>query len=214
VRRGRGCLPPAPGQTVKRAFDIVASLAGLIVLAVPLLVIAALVKSDSPGPVFFRQVRVGRLGTHFRIWKFRTMRVESEQDGKLTLGDDARITRVGRALRRFKLDELPQLINVLVGEMSLVGPRPEVPEYAHLLPEQERVWSVRPGITDPTAIRFRNESALLGAAPDPDVFYREVLLPQKTAAYLEYIDTATFARDLRVLFATVGAVITRPGGER
>ncbi len=195
---------------MKRLLDVAASAAGLLVLALPFVVVAAIVKLDSPGPAFFRQVRIGRGGRPFRIWKFRTMSVTAPSEGgSITVGEDRRVTPVGRSLRRYKIDELPQLINVLAGEMSLVGPRPEVPEYAFLLPGQERVWSVRPGITDPTSLELRDESDLLAAQDDPESYYREVLLPRKTEAYLRYIDERSLVYDVRVILSTLWRVFVR-----
>lgn len=191
----------------KRMFDIVISALGLLVLAIPMLIIGMLVRLDSPGPALFRQERVGRGGSRFDILKFRTMRVSDDEGLKLTASGDARVTRLGAVLRSTKIDELPQLINVLAGDMSLVGPRPEVPEYAFLLPEQHEVWNVRPGITDPTAVALRDESALLAGAEDPDEYYRTVLLPEKTAAYVEYARTATLRSDVEVILRTLGALL-------
>lgn len=196
---------------MKRLFDILASGIGLLVLALPLSLIALAVRLDSAGPVFYRQVRVGRGGTTFRIFKFRTMRAASAGPS-ITVGEDPRITRVGRFLRAYKLDELPQLINVLLGQMSLVGPRPEVPEYAHVYPEQERVWSVRPGITDPTSIELRNEAELLAGVDDPESYYRDVLLKQKTTAYLAYIERASLRYDIEVILETLLRIVRRSEG--
>lgn len=196
----------------KRLFDIALSLLGLTFLAPLFLLIAVLIKAESSGPVFFRQERVGLHGRPFRIHKFRTMRADRESAGPLlTIGADPRITRVGRFLRRYKLDELPQLIDVLLGRMSLVGPRPEVPKYVALYPEEvhEKVLSVRPGITDWASIRFRDENALLGRAADPERAYVEEVLPIKLRFYLEYVDTRSFLVDLRIIFATIAAVFRR-----
>lgn len=197
---------------LKRAFDVVASSLGLMVLAIPMAVIAILIKIDSPGPVFFRQERVGRGGRPFRIYKFRTMR-DHAGGGSLTVGADTRVTRSGAFLRRYKLDEFPQLLNVIVGDMSLVGPRPEVPEYAFVYPEQERVWSVRPGITDPASVELRAESDLLARVDDPDRYYREVLLPRKTSAYLDYIERSSLRYDVVVILSTLWRVFRRPEGD-
>lgn len=195
---------------MKRLLDVAASALGLFVLAFPFLVIAAAVRLDSPGPAFFRQERIGKGGRPFRIWKFRTMGVSAPQEGgSLTVGEDSRVTRVGRFLRRYKIDELPQLVNVLLGEMSLVGPRPEVPEYAFLLPGQERVWSVRPGITDPTSLELRDESDLLAAQRDPESYYLQVLLPRKTEAYLRYIDERSLVYDVRIILSTLWRLLFR-----
>lgn len=197
---------------LKRAFDIAASAVGLLVLGIPLLVVALLVRLDSPGPALFRQVRVGRGGKPFRVLKFRTMRVDASSGPLVTVQGDPRVTRRGATLRRYKIDELPQLVNVLVGDMSLVGPRPEVPEYATVYPEQARVWSVRPGITDPLTLELRNESDLLKGIDDPDRYYREVLLPRKVEGYLRYIDERSFLYDVRVILETVAKVLSGPEG--
>ena len=191
----------------KRALDVFASLIGLMVLAVPLGAVAMAILADDGRPVLFRQTRVGLNGRHFSLLKFRTMVVNAQAAGKLSVGSDSRITRVGAVLRRYKLDELPQLVNVLRGNMSLVGPRPEVPEYANVYPEQARVWTVRPGITDPTSIDLYDESEILARADDPERYYVEVLLPQKTQRYLEYIDTRTFLGDVGIILRTFGRVL-------
>ena len=196
---------------MKRAFDVLASALGLALLWLPGLVVAALIRWDSPGPVFFRQERVGRLGRPFRIHKFRTMRVNAEQAGQLTVGADARITRIGAFLRAHRLDELPQLIDVFRGEMSLVGPRPEVPRYVAHYPAALRdvVLSVRPGITDPASLRFRNESEQLAAAADPEREYIEVILPAKLACAADYAQHASFVTDVGVLLRTLKVLVTR-----
>ena len=165
---------------IKRLFDLVAAAVGLLLLAPLLLLLALLIKLDSPGPVFFRQVRVGWRGRPFRIFKFRTMAVDLTPGGaQLTVAGDARITRTGNWLRRYKLDDLPQLIDVLRGTMSLVGPRPEVPRYVERYPAawRDRVLSVRPGITDLASVHYRDENALLARAVDPEREYIEVILP-------------------------------------
>jgi lipopolysaccharide/colanic/teichoic acid biosynthesis glycosyltransferase len=198
---------------LKRAIDVVASALGLIVLAIPMLLVAAWVRMDSAGPALYRQTRVGYKHRPFEILKYRTMRTDGG-GVSLTVGEDARITRAGHALRKYKIDELPQLINVFMGQMSLVGPRPEVPEYASVYPDQALVWdSVRPGITDPTAIRFRNESALLAEADDPEAYYRDVLLPEKTAGYLEYAEKCSTWYDARILANTIWQVLRDPEGD-
>lgn len=196
---------------MKRAFDVLASALGLALLWLPGLVVAALIRWDSPGPVFFRQERVGRFGRPFRIHKFRTMRVDAEQAGQLTVGADARITRIGAFLRAHRLDELPQLIDVFRGEMSLVGPRPEVPRYVAHYPAalREVVLSVRPGITDPASLRFRNESEQLAAAADPEREYIEVILPAKLACAADYAQHASFVTDVGVLLRTLKVLVTR-----
>lgn len=194
---------------MKRFFDIVASALGLIVLSPLLLVVAIWVKLDSEGPVFFRQVRVGRYNKDFRIFKFRSMRVGSDKGSQVTIGGrDPRVTRSGYFIRKFKIDELPQLINVLVGDMSLVGPRPEVRHYVdYWTPEQMRVLDVRPGITDPASIRFRNENELLAKAKNPEKYYVEVIMPQKIKLYLEYVNQASFWYDLKLILQTFKVII-------
>ena len=190
----------------KRAFDLLVSALALVLLAPLLLAIAAWVRLDSPGPVFFRQQRVGRHGVPFRIHKFRTMVVDAAERGpSLTVGADARITRVGRLLRTRRLDELPQLIDVLKGDMSLVGPRPELPRYVERYPEalRVRVLAVRPGLTDPASIAFLDEAEHLARAADPEREYVEVLLPIKLQAAADYAERASLGSDLRVLFGTL-----------
>ncbi len=196
---------------MKRAFDVLASALGLALLWLPGLVVAALIRWDSPGPVFFRQERVGRFGRPFRIHKFRTMRVNAEQAGQLTVGADVRITRIGAFLRAHRLDELPQLIDVFLGDMSLVGPRPEVPRYVAHYPAALRdvVLSVRPGITDPASLRFRNEAEQLAAAADPEREYIEVILPAKLACAADYAQHASFVTDVGVLLRTLKVLVTR-----
>jgi lipopolysaccharide/colanic/teichoic acid biosynthesis glycosyltransferase len=201
-------MPPATRLDAKRAFDVIVSGATLAVLSPALAVIAALVKRDDPsGPVLFTQERVGRGGMPFRIHKFRTMRPDSP-GLQVTSDGDPRVTRIGAILRKTKLDELPQLWDVFVGRMSLVGPRPEVPKYVGLWPEQHRdlILSVRPGITDPASVRWRNESEELAQAADPEAHYVEVLLPQKAAMYAEYVRTRSFWGDVVVLLKTAAAV--------
>ena len=192
---------------LKRAFDVASSAVGLVVLSPVFLVVAALIKAQDRGPVFFRQERVGRHGRPFRIHKFRTMRV-ANAGALITSADDARITPVGAFLRRTKLDELPQLIDVLRGDMSVVGPRPEVPRYVAMWGDDARaeILSVRPGISDPAAIAFRNEQDVLAAADDPERHSVEVILPQKVAMYLDYVRTRSFVGDLRVIFGTLAEI--------
>lgn len=194
---------------LKRGFDLLAALAGLLLLAPLLLVVALFIKLDTPGPVFFRQERVGRHGRLFKIFKFRTMAVQQPSDAaQLTVAGDARITRTGRWLRRYKLDELPQLIDVLRGTMSLVGPRPEVPRYVAQYPAEwrSRVLSVRPGITDFASVHYRDENELLAKAADPEREYIEVILPSKLRYALHYVDNLTLADDIKVLGLTLRTV--------
>jgi lipopolysaccharide/colanic/teichoic acid biosynthesis glycosyltransferase len=192
-------------MAAKRAFDVAVSALGLLVLSPMFAAIAAVIKLDSPGPVFFRQTRVGRGGRPFRIYKFRSMTVNAERTGTaLTVSADPRITRVGQLLRRSKLDELAQLVNVLVGDMSIVGPRPEVPEFMEFYTPDQRatVISMRPGITDYAAILFRDESSLLDGERDPVDVYRRVIMPAKFACYERYSREIGVLNDLRIIVAT------------
>lgn len=193
---------------LKRTFDVVASAIGLVVLSPVLLTLALLVKLSSPGPVFYRAVRVGRFGVPFRLFKFRSMVVNADQIGPAVTGaGDPRVTPVGRFLRRTKLDELPQLINVLRGEMSLVGPRPEDPRYVAIYTdEQRKILNVRPGITSLASVRYRNEEAVLAGA-DWEQHYIEHVLPDKLAVDLEYARSATLWTDVRVIFGTLRSLL-------
>lgn len=194
----------------KRLFDLVLSTLGLLVLAPLLLFMALAIKLDSSGPVFFRQERVGRFGKPFRIHKFRTMRHDPTGKGpQITVGADSRITRVGGFLRRTKLDELPQLIDVWLGSMSLVGPRPEVPRYVAHYPVamREKVLSVRPGITDIASIEYRDESAVLARATDPEYAYIHEVMPHKLALAASYVDQASVWMDVRLIWRTVMAIV-------
>lgn len=190
----------------KRAFDLLWTVPGLILLSPFLLSIAAAIKWSDRGPVFFRQERVGQDGRPFRICKFRTMVVNAEQIGaSLTVGArDPRITPVGYWLRRYKLDELPQLVNVVRGEMSLVGPRPEVPRYVALYDEeQKKVLALKPGITDPASIKYRNESEILAQCEDPEKTYTEQIMPDKIQMNLTYAGQATRWSDLKIILTTL-----------
>lgn len=200
--------PPSwRAMACKRAFDIVCSLLGLVVLSPLLLVVSLLVAVTSPGGVFFRQERIGKGGKPFRIFKFRSMRKDNA-GLKITTGNDSRITPVGRFLRKSKIDELPQLINVLVGAMSFVGPRPEVADYVSLYtPYQRQVLLVRPGITGLASIRFRNENDLLTASTDPNRTYIEQIMPRKIDLDLEYIPHASVLYDIKLIFQTFAVVI-------
>lgn len=195
---------------IKRVFDLTVSTIGLFLLAPVLLVLAIWIRLDSPGPIFFRQERVGLGGRNFRIHKFRTMVIDAEQHGlQITVGADRRVTCVGQWLRKYKLDELPQLIDVWRGDMSLVGPRPEVPRYVACYPEGARavVLSVRPGITDRASIEFKDENEILGRAADPHTAYVNEVLPIKLRYYHEYVKTRTFWGDVRIIFDTLCAII-------
>lgn len=194
---------------MKRLFDIVTSGLGLLVLSPLFLIIAIWIKLDSKGPVFYRQVRVGRNNKDFRIFKFRSMRVGSDKGSLVTIGGrDPRVTRSGYWIRKFKLDELPQLINVFIGDMSLVGPRPEVRHYVdYWTPEQMHVLDVRPGITDPASIKFRNENELMEKAEDPEKYYIEVIMQEKLKLYLEYVNNHSFWGDIGLIFKTFWTII-------
>lgn len=194
---------------MKRLFDIVASGLGLVVLSPLFLILTLCIKLDSKGPVFYRQVRVGRNNKDFRIFKFRSMRVGADKGSLVTIGGrDPRVTRSGYWIRKFKLDELPQLINVFVGDMSLVGPRPEVRHYVdYWTPEQMHVLDVRPGITDPASIKFRNENELMEKAEDPEKYYIEVIMQEKNKLYLEYVEKHSFLYDLRLIFETFYVIV-------
>lgn len=196
---------------MKRIFDLAASSLGLLVCSPLFLVLAVWIKMDSRGPVFYRQIRVGRNGRDFGIFKFRSMRVGSDQKGLITIGGrDPRVTRAGYYIRKYKLDELPQLINVFLGDMSLVGPRPEVRKYVDLYtPQQLHVLDVRPGITDLASIRYRNENELLEQAGDPDKFYVEVVMQDKLRINLEYVARHSFWFDLKLIFMTLKEIVVK-----
>ena len=194
---------------LKRLMDVVISGGALLVIWPVLLLIALAIRIDDPGPVFYRQVRVGKDGKEFRIYKFRTMVVDADKKGlAITVGRDNRITRVGRILRKTKLDELAQLINVFTGEMSFVGPRPEVPKYVNLYtPYQRQVLLVRPGITDYASIAYRNENDLLEGAEDPERMYIETIMPDKIELNMKYLHEISPLADIRLIFSTIIAVI-------
>lgn len=201
---------------LKRIFDFGCSLLGFIGLSALFLAIAVAIRLDSRGPVFYRGLRVGRFGKQFRIFKFRTMVEDAEREGaSSTADDDARVTRVGRFLRKYKLDELPQLLNVIMGDMSLVGPRPQVPWAVDLYTKEEKtVLNVRPGITDMASIRFRDEGEILRGSADPDKDYLEQIHPEKMRLCLDYIRTQSFRLDCKILRQTVAAVFFRPGARK
>ena len=193
----------------KRIFDWVASSLGLFLLIPIFIMLAMFIKLDSGGPVFFRQERVGMGGGTFRIHKFRTMAIDAENRGlQITVGTDARVTRVGQWLRKYKLDELPQLLDVWLGHMSLVGPRPEVPQYVACYPAAVRdlVLSVRPGITDKASIEFKDENLILGRAADPNKAYVEEVLPIKLAYYQQYVNSRSFFGDIVLILKTLRAL--------
>lgn len=195
---------------MKRLFDMIASGLGLLMFSPLFLVLAVWIKMDSSGPVFYRQVRVGLYNRDFRIFKFRSMRVGADKGSLVTIGGrDPRVTRSGYYIRKFKLDELPQLINVIIGDMSLVGPRPEVRHYVdYWTPEQMHVLDVRPGITDPASIKFRNENELMERAEDPEKYYIEVIMQEKINLYLEYVNHHSFLGDIGLIFKTFVAIVS------
>ena len=194
---------------MKRLFDIVASGIGLVLLGPLFLVLAIWIKMDSKGPVFYRQVRVGKNNKNFRILKFRSMHVGADKGSLVTIGRDSRITRSGYYIRKYKFDEIPQLINVLIGDMSLVGPRPEVRYYVNYwTSEQMHVLDVRPGITDPASIKFRNENELMEKAEAPEDYYINVIMQEKIKLYLEYVENASFWYDIKLIFMTFKVIIT------
>lgn len=199
----RGCL--------KRVFDMAVSALALLLLWPLLAILAIAVRLESRGPAIFRQQRCGRGGRPFTIYKFRSMSTDPDAEGKgFEPGQRRRVTRVGALLRKSKLDELPQLFNVLKGDMSMVGPRPEVPKYVELYPERwAKALSIRPGLTDPASLEFRNEEDILAAAPDPEREYRESLLPRKLDLYESYVDKCGPSLDAKVLIHTFFAVLLK-----
>jgi lipopolysaccharide/colanic/teichoic acid biosynthesis glycosyltransferase len=194
---------------MKRLFDILASGLGLLILCPLFIILSILIKIDSKGPVFYRQVRVGRNNKDFRIFKLRSMHVGSDKDSLVTIGGrDPRITSLGYFIRKFKFDELPQLINVFIGDMSLVGPRPEVRHYVNYWTEEQmHVLDVRPGITDPASIKFRNENELLAQAEDPEKYYIEVIMQEKIKLYLDYVAKNSLWYDIKLIFQTFWVII-------
>lgn len=197
-------------DAIKRILDVVVAGLGLLLLLPVLAIIALVIKSTSKGPVFFRQTRVGRNERPFKILKFRTMTANASSLGpQITLGEDPRITSVGAILRRYKLDELPQLINVVKGDMSLVGPRPETPDYVSFYPAADRreIFQVRPGITDNASIIFSNEGELLGRTENPLEYYVDVILPRKRALYIEYVRNHTVINDIAIVWRTILVIL-------
>ena len=195
---------------MKRLFDIVASFFGLLFLSPLFLILAIWIKLDSKGPVFYRQIRVGKGNKDFNLYKFRSMRVGADKSGLITIGGhDPRVTRSGLVIRKYKLDEFPQLINVLLGDMSLVGPRPEVRKYVDMYTaEQMHVLDVRPGITDLASIRYRNENELLESVSDPDKYYTDVIMQDKLRINLEYVEKQSFLYDIKLIFSTFWVIIS------
>ena len=195
---------------IKRLFDIIFSLLGLIVLSPILILLAILIKFDSKGSVFFRQVRVGRFNKDFKIFKFRTMHVNADKLGLLTVGDkDPRITKIGYLLRKYKLDEFPQLINVLTSDMSFVGPRPEVRKYVnHYSKEDLKILNVRPGITDYASIEYRNEAEIINQANDPETAYINKIMPEKIKLNKLYIDKNNLLIDIKIILKTFTSILS------
>lgn len=193
----------------KRAFDVIMSAIGLILLSPFFIIISLLIKFDSPGPVLFKQVRVGRYERNFKILKFRTMVTDAEKRGaQITVGRDSRITRVGHFLRKSKLDELPQLINVFIGDMSLVGPRPEVPKYTqYYTKSQKRIFELRPGITDYSSIKYRDENEILALSSDPEKTYIEEIMVDKLKLNMEYLENKSLLTDIKIIFNTLLKII-------
>jgi len=193
---------------IKRLFDISFAFVGLVFLCPVLIIIALLIKAESKGSVFFRQIRVGKNNKDFRIFKFRTMLDGSDKKGLLTLGDnDSRVTKVGYYLRKYKLDELPQLINVLKGDMSFVGPRPEVRKYVdHYSDEDLRIFKIRPGITDYASIEFRDEAELLKDTVNPEETYIKEIMPKKLALNKKYVDNHTLIKDVSIILNTIKSI--------
>lgn len=194
---------------MKRIFDIFFSIIGLLILSPFFIIIGILIALDSPGGVFYKQVRVGKNGKDFHLFKFRSMRTNSDKKGLLTVGGrDSRITRMGYFIRKYKVDELPQLLNVLFGDMSLVGPRPEVRRYVDLYnAKQKKVLSVKPGITDFASIEYSNENEILGNAEDPEKVYIEEIMPAKLDLNLKYIAEQGIATDFKIIFKTIAKII-------
>ena len=194
---------------IKRIFDLLSSLVGLIILSPLLMLISLLIIIDSKGNAFYSQKRVGRKGNQFNLLKFRTMKQNSDIKGLLTIGNDSRITRIGHYLRKSKLDETPQLVNIIRGEMSVVGPRPETPNYVELYTEeQQKVLNVRPGLTDYASLEFINESEILAKHDDPEKAYIETVMPQKLSLNLKYITDQSLLLDIKIIFKTLLRILT------
>ena len=193
---------------LKRIFDITLSLFGLIILLPFMLIIAILIKIDSKGPVFFKQIRVTKNGKEFKIFKYRTMRVGSDKYSQITVGKDGRITKIGSFLRKYKLDEIPQLINVLIGDMSLVGPRPEVPKYVALYTDgQKEILKVRAGITDYASIEFSDENDLLASEEEPEKAYIEKIMPKKIELNKKYLSEISILTDIKIILLTIKKIL-------
>lgn len=194
---------------MKRIFDIIVAIIGLLFLLPWLLIIALVIALDSKGGVFYTQVRVGRDNKDFGLFKFRTMVFGAEKQGELTIGSDSRITSVGRFLRKYKLDEFPQFLNIIAGQMSFVGPRPEVRKYVTLYSEEQLgVLKVRPGLTDYASLEFINESEILGKSENPEETYTQEVMPRKLSLNIKYIEEAGMGTDLKIIFRTIGKIFS------
>lgn len=191
----------------KRISDVLASVCVLILLLPLFLIIAIWILMDSPGGVFYKQIRVGLNGREFKLFKFRSMRAGADKKGQITIGNDSRVTKSGQFIRKFKIDEFPQLINIIVGDMSVVGPRPEVPKYVQLYDDdQNRVLSVRPGLTDFATIEYIDEQEQLGQSSEPEKLYINTIMPEKLELNLKYIDSRSFQTDLKIIFKTISSI--------
>ncbi len=200
-------------QQEKRTFDILLAVVGLIIASVPAIIISILIKIDSPGPIFFLQMRVGRYGHLFQCVKFRTMLAQSEKHGTVTKAGDSRITRLGRFLRKYKLDEIPQFWNILIGNMSFVGPRPDVPGYTDKLQgEDRRILKLLPGITGPATLKFISEETLLAQTADPQRYNDEIIFPEKVRLNLKYMDSWSFEKDIGYILLTIIPGLTKKTG--
>jgi lipopolysaccharide/colanic/teichoic acid biosynthesis glycosyltransferase len=192
----------------KRIFDICSALISLVLFSPLIIIVSIWIALDSKGGIFYRQIRVGKNQKEFGLFKFRSMRPNSDQAGQITIGNDSRVTRVGRFIRRFKIDEVPQLINIIKGDMSVVGPRPEVPKYVELYSkEQLKVLTVLPGLTDYASIEYLDEQKILGASNDPDKAYIEEVMPAKLKLNLKYISDRAFWLDIKLIFRTIGRIL-------
>jgi lipopolysaccharide/colanic/teichoic acid biosynthesis glycosyltransferase len=195
-------------QALKRLFDLCAASIALLLFLPFGIIISFWIISESSGGVFYKQTRVGKNGVPFNLLKFRSMRSNADREGKITIGNDHRVTKSGRFIRKYKLDEIPQLINILKGEMSVVGPRPEVAEYVSLYTkDQQKVLTVLPGLTDYASLEFINEQELLGEAEDPNLLYVQEIMPKKLALNLKYIEERSLKVDLKLIFQTIGRIV-------
>lgn len=192
---------------MKRIFDIVASCSVLVLLSPLFIIISIWIALDSKGGIFYRQIRIGKNEKEFQLYKFRSMAVGSDKSGQLTIGEDARITKSGKFIRKTKIDEFPQLLNIIFGDMSIVGPRPEVPKYVALYSdEQKKVLSIRPGLTDYASLEYFDEQSILGQSKDPEKAYISEIMPAKLKLNLRYIDEQSFVTDLKIIFKTIGKI--------